>query len=48
MEDVEEMRKLEKEHPEKIYRISDIHLSNLGKVSDSSTRLGYYITTEDL
>lgn len=48
MEDVEEMRAYEKEHPENIYRISEINLSNLGNVSDSSTRLGYYITTEEL
>lgn len=48
MEDVEAMRALEREHPERIYRISEIDLSHLGKVSDSSTRLGYYITTEDL
>lgn len=46
MEDVEELRALQKECPEKIYRVSEIDLSNLGKVSDSSTRLGYYILCE--
>ena len=46
MEDVEELHALQKECPEKIYRVSEIDLSNLGKVSDSSTRLGYYIMCE--
>lgn len=41
--DVEEMHAYEKAHPEEIYRISEIDLSNLGHVTDSSTRLGYYI-----
>lgn len=48
MEDVEEMRTYEKAHPEEIYRISELDLSNLGHVSDSSTRLGYYIIVKDL
>lgn len=48
MEDVEQMRKFEREYPEKIHRISELDLSHLGNVSDSSTRLGYYITVEDL
>lgn len=47
MEDVEEMRAYEKAHPEEIYRISELDLSHLGHVSDSSTRLGYYITVRD-
>ena len=38
----------EKEHPEEIYRISELDLSHLGHVSDSSTRLGYYITVKEL
>lgn len=46
--DIEEMRMYENEHPEEIYRISDLDLSNLGHVSDSSTRLGYYIITREL
>lgn len=48
MEDVEAMHTYEREHPEQIFRISEIDLSNLGNVSDSSTRLGYYIITETL
>jgi len=47
MEDVEKMRAYEKEHPDEIYRISGPDFSNLGNVSDSSTRLGYYITVKD-
>lgn len=43
MEDVEKMRAFEKEHPESIYRISELDLSHAGHVRDSSTRIGYYI-----
>ena len=43
MEDVEKMHAYETAHPEEIYRISELDLSNLGHVSDSSSRLGYYI-----
>jgi hypothetical protein len=48
MEDVEEMKAYAAVHPEEIYRISDLDLSHLGNVTDSSTRLGYYITVKDL
>lgn len=48
MEDVEEMHAYEKAHPEEIYRVSELDLSHLGHVSDSSTRLGYYIIVKDL
>ena len=48
MDDVEEMKQYEKEHPGEIYRISELDLSHLGHVSDSSTRLGYYITVKEL
>ena len=37
----------EKEHPEEIYRISELELENAGHVSDSSSRIGYYITVKD-
>lgn len=43
MEDVEAMHAFQAEHPEKIYRISELDLSHAGNVSDSSTRIGYYI-----
>lgn len=45
-EDVAQMRAYEAAHPEKIYRISEINMSNLGHVSDSASRLGYYIIRE--
>lgn len=48
MEDVEEMRAYEKAHPEEIYRISELDFSHVEHVSDSSTRIGYYITVKDL
>lgn len=34
-------------HPEEIYRISELELENAGHVSDSSSRIGYYITVKD-
>ncbi len=48
MEDVEQMREYERAHPEEICRVSEIDLSHLGHVSDSSTRLGYYILVKAL
>ena len=42
-EDIEEMNKFPKD---KLYRVSDIDYSNLGHITDSSTRLGYYIITD--
>lgn len=48
LEDVEEMRRFQAEHPEKIYRISDLELEHAGHVTDSSTRIGYYITIQEL
>ena len=47
-EDVEKMRAYEEAHPEDIYRISELDMSHAGQVSDSSTRIGYYITVKDL
>ncbi len=41
--DIDEFEKFKKNHSEHIYRISDFDLSNLGKVTDSSSRIGYYI-----
>lgn len=46
-QDVEDMRAYEAEHPEEIYRISELDMSHAGQVSDSSTRIGYYITVKD-
>ncbi len=42
-EDVETMRQIEKEHPEKMIRISQLDFSHEGNVTDSSTRIGYYL-----
>lgn len=43
--DLKELEKIKASAPERIYRISDIELENLGNTTDSSTRLGYYILT---
>ncbi len=45
--DLEEMKKFKQEHPDQIYRISDMQLENLGKTTDSSSRIGYYIYTPE-
>ncbi len=44
--DLAELESIKKTSPGSIYRISDIEMENMGKISDSSTRLGYYILTE--
>lgn len=44
MEDVDKMKAYQQAHADSIVRISDIEYDNLGKTTDSSTRLGYYIT----
>lgn len=46
-EDYENYLKLCKEHPEKIYRVSDIDLEMHEKIVDSSSRYGFYILTSD-
>lgn len=45
--DLLKLEELKKTNPDSIYRISDIDMDRLGKASDSSTRAGYYIVTED-
>ena len=42
-EDIDAMRKFASDNPQRIYRISDIAYENLGKTTDSGSRLGYYI-----
>ena len=42
-DDLNEYQKFSEEFPEAVYRTSDFELENLGKVTDSSTRIGYYI-----
>lgn len=46
-QDLEEMEKFQKENPKQIYRISEMELENLGKTTDSSSRIGYYIYTPE-
>ncbi len=46
-DDIDQLEKIKKENPNSIYRISNISRSNIGQVSDSSTRLGYYILLSD-
>lgn len=41
--DLDKLEQIKKTNPESLYRVSDIEYENLGKVSDSGTRLGYYI-----
>lgn len=41
--DIEELHKLESEHPEKLIRIVDFHPENIGQTTDSSNRAGCYI-----
>lgn len=43
--DLRELDKIKEQSSERIYRISDIELQNLGNTTDSSSRLGYYILT---
>ena len=42
-DDIEELEKVKKEHPEYIYYVSPIEKINSHKIIDSSTRYGYYI-----
>lgn len=42
-DDLKELDRIKAETPERLYRVSDIEMENLGNTTDSSTRLGYYI-----
>lgn len=44
--DLKELEKFKQSNYDKIYRISDMDLSNIGNTVDSSTRVGYYIYFE--
>lgn len=44
--ELDELEKQKRDAPDSIYRISDIDMDKLGKVNDSSTRAGYYITVK--
>lgn len=43
--DLEEFKEFQEKYPEKIYRVSKFEIENIGKVTDSSSRIGYYIVT---
>lgn len=45
-EDYKQMQEYVKKYPNKVYRISEMNLENLGKTVDSSSRIGYYIYLE--
>lgn len=42
-QDIKDMNDFKEYNPDKLYRISDLELENLGNTIDSSSRLGYYI-----
>lgn len=44
--DVDDFNEWKQTHEDTIYRVSDFDYSNAGNVTDSSTRIGYYITVE--
>ena len=43
--DIDEMNEFIKNNKDKIYRVSEMEMENLGKTVDSSSRIGYYIYT---
>lgn len=44
-QDLEELENIKNDMHYKIYRISNMNLENIGKIKDSSSRVGYYIYT---
>ncbi len=44
--DLDEFLEWKKSNSEKLYRVSEFELDNMGKVTDSSTRIGYYIAID--
>lgn len=44
--DLDEFTEWKKSNPDKLYRVSEFELDNIGKVTDSSTRIGYYISLD--
>ena len=41
--DLDKLNELQQTSADKIYRVSDLELENIGNITDSSTRVGYYI-----
>lgn len=44
--DLEDFNSFKNENPESLYRVSEFEMENLGRVSDSSSRIGYYIIAD--
>ncbi|MBR7071482.1 MAG: ATP-grasp domain-containing protein [Clostridia bacterium] len=44
-EDLDEMNRFRNTNPERIYRISEMKIENLGDTCDSGSRVGYYLFT---
>ena len=42
-DDLDKLNELQQTSADKIYRVSDLELENIGNITDSSTRVGYYI-----
>jgi len=47
-EDINELEEYKRKNIEKIFRISELELENIGNTFDSSTRVGYYIITPEV
>lgn len=45
-EDLKELNRIKDNNSQKIFRISELNTDNIGKIVDSSTRVGYYIIVE--
>lgn len=45
--DLNNFYEFKKNHADKIYRVSNFEIENMDKVTDSSSRIGYYIITGD-
>lgn len=45
--DLNDFYEYKKNHADKIYRVSNFEIENMDKVTDSSSRVGYYIITGD-
>lgn len=44
-EDFAEFRRIQKDEPERLIRVVDLHPENIGGITDSSNRAGCYIMT---
>lgn len=45
-EDLNKMNEFKEKYPDRIYRISDMEMENMGNTHDSGSRVGYYIYTD--